>query len=122
MDRPIPTAGGTGLNDFDEKVQGTDPSNPDTDRDGILDSEDPWPLYQARVLYVDQDAAGDNNGSSWVDAYIDLQNALAEAQAGYDSTTIATDDVSEIWVAEGVYKPHETDINAYFRMKSRIPC
>jgi len=46
------------------------------------------------TIYVDADAAGLNNGSSWADAYNYLQNALAAAQNGY-----------RICVAKGVYKP-----------------
>ena len=48
----------------------------------------------AKVIYVDDDASGANNGSSWEDAFIFLQDALAEAQP---------DD--QIWLAEGVYRP-----------------
>jgi predicted outer membrane repeat protein len=50
----------------------------------------------AAILYVDDSAAGANNGSSWQDAYLYLQDALAEALSG-----------DEIRVAQGVYKPHE---------------
>ncbi len=47
-----------------------------------------------RVLYVDVDALGANDGSTWTNAFDDLQSALAVAGPG-----------DEIWVAEGVYKP-----------------
>lgn len=49
-------------------------------------------------IYVDQDATGANDGSSWEDAFIYLQDALDLANAG----TIPD---YEIWVAEGVYYP-----------------
>ncbi len=71
---------------------------------------------------MDQDAKGNNNGSSWIDAYTELQDALTEAQDGYDSTTINNDDISEIWVANGVYKPHETDVNATLEWSALWVC
>ena len=46
------------------------------------------------IIYVDDDATGANDGSSWIDAYNDLQDALAVVQSG-----------AEIRVAQGVYKP-----------------
>ncbi|UCG16714.1 MAG: SBBP repeat-containing protein, partial [Phycisphaerales bacterium] len=49
------------------------------------------------ILYVDDSATGLNGGTSWADAYLDLQDALAEANANCA--------VSEIWVAAGTYKP-----------------
>jgi len=50
--------------------------------------------FGQRVLYVNADAVGAANGSSWDDAFADLQDALTVAQAG-----------GEIWVAAGVYNP-----------------
>jgi len=46
------------------------------------------------TVYVDVDAAGADDGSSWSDAYADLQDALSSASSGDD-----------IWVAEGIYVP-----------------
>jgi hypothetical protein len=46
------------------------------------------------TVYVDADANGANNGSSWRDAYNYLQDGLAAASSG-----------DEVWVAEGVYRP-----------------
>jgi hypothetical protein len=47
-----------------------------------------------KIIYVDDDAAGANDGSSWEGACPCLQNALMGAQPG-----------DEIRVAQGIYKP-----------------
>ncbi|MGF1565966.1 MAG: choice-of-anchor Q domain-containing protein [Flavobacteriales bacterium] len=46
------------------------------------------------VIYVNAAATGSNNGSSWVNAFTDLQHALSVAMPG-----------EQIWVASGAYKP-----------------
>jgi len=51
---------------------------------------------QARIIYVDDDAAGANDGSSWTDAYQYLGYALDNASSGDD-----------IHVAQGTYRPSE---------------
>jgi uncharacterized repeat protein (TIGR01451 family) len=50
----------------------------------------------SNIIYVDQNAQGNNNGNSWQDAMVDLQDALARYATGCGS---------EIWVAQGVYDP-----------------
>lgn len=52
------------------------------------------PAAAQGVLFVDADATGAADGSSWADAFPDLQQALAILEAG-----------GEVWVAEGVYRP-----------------
>ena len=52
-----------------------------------------FPALQG-VIYVDDSASGANDGSSWADAFTDLQDALAIA--------VPPD---QVWVAEGVYRP-----------------
>jgi len=53
----------------------------------------------AKVIHVDGDAAGANDGSSWADAYNYLQDALADANASPKPV--------EIRVAHGIYRPDE---------------
>ena len=56
------------------------------------------------ILYVDSDASLPANGTSWLTAFDDLQDALAEAlQRNSDANT--DNDVDQIWIAEGTYKP-----------------
>ncbi|HIJ53437.1 MAG TPA: hypothetical protein HPP66_09835 [Planctomycetes bacterium] len=52
--------------------------------------------FAGRVIYVDADAIGANDGSSWADAYNYLQDALNAAWSG-----------DEIRVTQGVYKPNQ---------------
>ena len=53
-----------------------------------------------KIIYVDDDAAGANDGSSWADAYNYLQDALAAAWSG-----------DEIRVAQGIYIPDSNSAN-----------
>lgn len=52
--------------------------------------------HEPVIYYVDADAIGDDDGSSWADAYNFLQDALVAVQAG-----------DEIRVAQGAYRPDE---------------
>jgi hypothetical protein len=64
----------------------------------------------ASVIYVDRDATGANNGSSWTNAYTHLQSALDAAASG-----------DEIWVAEGVYVPtNAADRTATFQLEDGV--
>src|SRR4030042_6253741 len=68
-----------------------------------------------KVIYVDDAAAGANDGSLWTDAYNYLQDALAAASQG-----------DEIRVAQGVYQPDlgggntPGDRRATFQLKSGV--
>ncbi len=62
------------------------------------------------IHYVKWDATGSNNGTSWTDAYTDLQLALASASSG-----------DEIWVAAGTYKPTSgTNRSISFNLKNGV--
>jgi hypothetical protein len=57
-------------------------------------------LAEGGIIYVDADADPGGLGTSWTDAYTDLQDALADAEAGGGD---------QIWVAAGTYKPTDGD-------------
>ncbi|MGB1216492.1 MAG: choice-of-anchor Q domain-containing protein, partial [Saprospiraceae bacterium] len=60
------------------------------------------------ILYVNQSASGSNNGSTWANAFTDLQDALRVAE----NCSI----IQEVWVAEGTYHPHTSDRNISFEI------
>ncbi|MBN1806627.1 MAG: right-handed parallel beta-helix repeat-containing protein [Sedimentisphaerales bacterium] len=63
------------------------------------------------IIYVDDDAVGANNGSSWENAFTDLQDAIMMAQGG-----------DEIRVAQGIYAPtrEPLDRDATFDLKDGV--
>ena len=64
------------------------------------------------VLRVDPSAAGLDDGSSWADAFGDLQTTLVLVPC-------SATQVDEIWVAEGTYRPTDsTDRTATFQLLS----
>jgi hypothetical protein len=71
-----------------------------------------------KIIYVDDDAAGANDGSSWENAYVYLQDALADANSAEKPV--------EILVAQGIYKPDQGayqtpgDREATFRLMNGV--
>ncbi|WP_160713999.1 MBG domain-containing protein [Chitinophaga solisilvae] len=53
------------------------------------------------IVYVDNKAGMNGDGSSWTSAYPDLRNALVAAAA-------SNGDIKQIWVAKGTHKPTAT--------------
>jgi len=58
---------------------------------------------RGETIYIDADANGSGDGSSWTNAFNYLQDALADANSNPD--------INEIRVAQGVYKPDANSAN-----------
>ena len=54
-------------------------------------------VHAQSVIYVDQTSTGNGDGSTWVDAFDQLEDALTAASSG-----------DEIWIAQGIYLPGDT--------------
>lgn len=61
------------------------------------------------VVYVNEFAGGSNDGTSWNNAFQDLQAALAVAGSNV-----------EVWVAQGTYYPHSVDRDVSFEIESDV--
>ncbi len=62
------------------------------------------------IIHVMASSTGNNNGIDWMNAFTDLQSALAVAESG-----------DEIWVAAGTYHPtNGTDRNAAFQLMNNV--
>ncbi|TYP99081.1 putative secreted protein (Por secretion system target) [Tenacibaculum adriaticum] len=57
------------------------------------------------IAYVNSSVPSGGDGTSWANAYNSLQDALANASTCFNN---------EIWVADGTYKPHETNQSISF--------
>jgi len=88
------------------------------DKPAITDTSDgPFSIHTApsRTWYVDVAAKGSNNGTSWPNAFVRLQDALYKAQAK-----------EEIHVAQGTYRPdlggwvQASDRMATFQLKNGV--
>ena len=66
-------------------------------------------VTEQSIIYVDADATGEKSGTSWTNAYTDLRQAIAAASFG-----------SQIWVAEGTYKPSQSDRDLSFELKNGV--
>ncbi|MDC0547446.1 M12 family metallo-peptidase [Opitutales bacterium] len=57
---------------------------------------------RSSILYVDRDATGRGDGTSWANAYTDLRSAL-----------VSMNEFTEVWVAEGTYYPGNTQADSF---------
>jgi len=60
-------------------------------------------------IYVNVNASGLNNGSSWTNAYTSLETAITNATSS-----------NEVWVAAGTYKPSGTTRTSTFLLKTGL--
>jgi hypothetical protein len=67
----------------------------------------PLRAFSAPTAYVDKTASGVNDGTSWENAYTDLQQALSAVVSG------------EIWGAAGSYEPGATRADT-FQLKNNV--
>ncbi|MGA2914797.1 MAG: right-handed parallel beta-helix repeat-containing protein [Sedimentisphaerales bacterium] len=79
--------------------------------DAYTDVNVPVCPWGGEIIYCDKDAQGFNNGTSWDDAFTDLQEALQQARNTCTETTA-------IWVAAGTYKPVQSIYESDYQNKS----
>lgn len=82
--------GDNDISDYDESNDSADADSTDNSVDDVPDED----TVVANRLYVKHDAQGDGTGTSWENAFINLQDAIDAAGQSF-----------EIWVAAGIYKP-----------------
>lgn len=54
-------------------------------------------FFGPSIIFVDRSATGKNDGTSWLDAYTDMQSAIQELKTSYDKDSVL--------VAQGTYYP-----------------
>ncbi len=63
----------------------------------------------ASIIYVNKNATGLNNGTSWTNAYITIENAFNNSIVG-----------DKIWISQGVYKPQGTYRSSHFTIPNGV--
>ena len=117
LDQAKPTCNARTINTTARTVADWRPQAESTIPVETLDEGDALPQTRevAGVVFVDAQAAGNNTGTNWADAFVDLQDALAEAADPAGG-------ISEVWVAAGTYHPDRStgDRFASFRLVSGV--
>jgi len=67
--------------------------------------------YSQTTFYVDQSATGLNDGSSWANAYTDLESAVSTATATANN---------DIWVKQGTYIPSDSAANRFLLLTNGV--
>jgi len=111
-----PTAGSPVIN---AGINDSVPAWVSTDYDNfqrIVNSTVDMGAYEFRgIIFVNASAMGNNNGASWANAFVSLEDAIAVASAG-----------NQIWVAQGTYTPSDahglgaTDYYYHFQLKPGV--
>jgi hypothetical protein len=66
-------------------------------------------LLSSKTIYVKKEATGQNNGTSWQDAFTNLRPAISAAEYG-----------DSVWVARGVYSSNQTGDLSTFVLKNGV--
>ncbi len=92
---------------------------------GAYENDGVW--ANPNVLFVNPGATGGNNGSTWNDAFTDLQPALSAATNFLTGCTLTTPpcpphpNSMKLWVASGTYKPTSgTDRGSSFQLRNNV--
>ncbi|MCH8242497.1 MAG: right-handed parallel beta-helix repeat-containing protein, partial [Planctomycetes bacterium] len=90
-----PACGDCNFNEIPDECDIDDLTSDDCNNNGIPDECEDF-----SIIYVQTGAVGANNGTSWTDAFFDLQDAFSLAAC-------ASTDAAEIWVGAGTYHPDD---------------
>ena len=91
----------------------------------VITATNTIPPARTVILHVDASAPASGDGTSWTKAYNTLQDAILNS-LDRDNDLIEDNQVAEIWVAQGTYRPDqgggnaEGDRAAYFRLLSGV--
>lgn len=107
---PPPDCNANGIADDVDIAAGT---SVDVNENGVPDE------CETVILFVNENAGGANDGSSWPNAFLRLTNAMNQAKERLDSGAVAV----EIWVAKGAYFPTVPPVGKRsdsFRLMNRV--
>ncbi|MBI1827364.1 MAG: hypothetical protein HY287_15215 [Planctomycetes bacterium] len=74
-------------------------------------------LAATTIKYVKASASGSNDGSTWANAWTDLQSALSWAS---NTSNCNASNTCQLWVAHGTYKPSASSSSVSFQLLSNV--